>query len=501
MFRPATLARAAVAACLVAPAGEAATLVVDTTGDPQTASGLCSLRWAMAAAALNAPIDGCPPGDAGLDTILLGPGTYRLHRRIVLNGGEPFVIAGAGIGATTIAPEPGIQEGLFYFSNGTEATLQELGLRDGEAWEAESSQFGGGIRAVDADLALRLVMFQSNRASAGGALSFVTSDEARHLRVESCLFAANRADEASKGAGAVGAGAYVDLQAAASSARFVDSYFIDNVASGILAIEIGAGGLHLGLAAGTTGEVLRTAFLQNRAETWSEFDAVAGVTANVLSGGTLRIRDSRFSANQAAGPSDDYATALRATVFGGLEIDRSIFEVEDQGTGNRHLDVYAGAGSDVRLTNLLIADGPAVGLAVRVESGGSARLGHLTVTNHGQCGVHLDAFAPSWLENSILWQNDVDLRMPGAVPPTRTANLVGVDPRFVSPGTGDYGLAVDSPAVGSGDRSVASVRFADAAHAPRVVGPNTDIGAFERRGIFADDFEVGDAGAWSSAAR
>jgi hypothetical protein len=44
------------------------------------------------------------------------------------------------------------------------------------------------------------------------------------------------------------------------------------------------------------------------------------------------------------------------------------------------------------------------------------------------------------------------------------------------------------------------VRFADLDHRARRAGATTDPGCYENGALFADDFEVGDAGTWSSGA-
>jgi hypothetical protein len=42
------------------------------------------------------------------------------------------------------------------------------------------------------------------------------------------------------------------------------------------------------------------------------------------------------------------------------------------------------------------------------------------------------------------------------------------------------------------------VRFAGLDHHTRIVGGTTDIGCYEFDGLFADNFEVGDGGSWST---
>jgi hypothetical protein len=102
------------------------------------------------------------------------------------------------------------------------------------------------------------------------------------------------------------------------------------------------------------------------------------------------------------------------------------------------------------------------------------------------------------VENSLFWDNDGDVvdTVPSALDPS---TMTGVDPLFVSPGTGDYWLGSGSPAVDFGNRLLPSVGPFDLAHAPRVVGAQTDAGAYERGGLFGDGLESGDTGDWSGA--
>lgn len=84
--------------------------------------------------------------------------------------------------------------------------------------------------------------------------------------------------------------------------------------------------------------------------------------------------------------------------------------------------------------------------------------------------------------------------------------MVGIDPRFLAPATGNLRLRLDSPAIDSCDAAVYSPAFLDVdleqrgfdlASMPNILGPY-DRGADEFRALFADGFESGDSSQWSS---
>jgi hypothetical protein len=124
---------------------------------------------------------------------------------------------------------------------------------------------------------------------------------------------------------------------------------------------------------------------------------------------------------------------------------------------------------------------------------------HLTSTGN-ETGIYLweDGVATGELYNSIAWNNSVaDWDPHGAV--EAADNLFGSNPLFEDPGNGDCRLGAGSPAVDTGDATHPGTQFKDLDHAPRVVGSDTDKGAYERGGIFADDLESGDLSAWSAS--
>jgi len=190
--------------------------------------------------------------------------------------------------------------------------------------------------------------------------------------------------------------------------------------------------------------------------------------------------------------------ALFVLAAGPLTLDRLRFEGNDAAEEGMQLWLQAGLSDPISVQNVLFADGPTH--AMRVSTGaGTVRLGHLTASGHSGAAILLQvASGPVLLDNSILWGNGAPLE-PAGVAVVGPTNLVDVDPLFTDAVGGDYSLAAGSPAIDAGDASVAPAPSFDLAHAPRVAGLDADAGAFERGGLFADDFESSDASAWSNA--
>ena len=137
------------------------------------------------------------------------------------------------------------------------------------------------------------------------------------------------------------------------------------------------------------------------------------------------------------------------------------------------------------------------GVKARTLESGNLTLSHLTATEN-DIGIELveESDGSTSLYNSISTFNSSSDLIPGTG--TAVSNLIGVDPMFVNPPGGDYRLQAGSTAVDSGDSALPGTLFHDLDHAPRLVGSETDMGAYERLGLFADDFESGDLSAWSA---
>lgn len=149
------------------------------------------------------------------------------------------------------------------------------------------------------------------------------------------------------------------------------------------------------------------------------------------------------------------------------------------------------------VTNTQITYGSGLGLWVETDS--KVDLGHLTIADYPVQGVYLSNLAPGILrlQNSVIAFNALDLGVVGSI--SQQTNFVGGNPLFVNQPIGDYRLSAASPAIDAGTDAVVTLRLADADHGARRVG-TTDQGCYERGGLFADDFEVGDSGSWSLTA-
>jgi hypothetical protein len=485
----------------------ALTIVVDQLTDPFGSDGLCSLREAMFAAGYNLAFDGCPAGDPGLDRIQLGSGTYLLRAAISLSGVDPFIVAGIGVASTQIRPEAGFTGRLLRFQNGTSAAFEKLILAGGDARTPTADGNGGAILSEQSDLRLSDCLVLANQANNGGGVFFTTATGAgalpSHLVIERSEIADNVARApVGEDAQAHGGGLYFSIYGS-STARIVDSRFVSNVVAAPFPGNIAGGaGLHASaVAPGGRFDMLRVRFEGNSAGTsGGPGDTVVGAAAYVISVSTpTAIRDTSFLANDVSAGDIDSVTGLYLGVSGPVILDRLRLDNEDAGESGRHVAAFVAAGHTLQATNLLLARGPDSGLVLVAAESSTVDLGHLTVTGHDAIGLDLDApVGTVRLENSILWNAGSELVVRDA-PPVQTGNLLDIEPQFVLPSGGNLQLAATSPAVNTGEDSAVTMRFADAQHAPRKAGVHTDRGAFERNGIFADNFDSADTGAWSAA--
>ena len=147
-----------------APPVGAASLSVTTTNDELNSDGDCSLREAIRAANLNVPVDACPAGGSGLDTINLPAGTYKLsvggaNEDAAATGDLDLTgtlkLQGAGVTATIIDAQD--LDRVFDVLAGATVTLSRLTIQNGTAPD------GGGARNAGA-LVLQNVTVQNNAA-------------------------------------------------------------------------------------------------------------------------------------------------------------------------------------------------------------------------------------------------------------------------------------------------------------------------------------------------
>ena len=153
--------------------------------------------------------------------------------------------------------------------------------------------------------------------------------------------------------------------------------------------------------------------------------------------------------------------------------------------------------SFVLLRDTLVAQGE-IGMLVAASTDGIALLSQVTVADHTGVGLELDETGTNGLSlvNSIVFGNGTDIATIGS-PVIFPANLVGIDPLFTNAAGGDYTLAAGSPAEDAGDTGFSGIGPYDLGHGARLVGAETDLGAFERGALFNDGFETENTGAWS----
>lgn len=126
-------------------AASAATITVDTAADELNADGDCSLREAIQAANLDAPVDGCG-GGIGKDFVSVPAGTYTL----TLGGADDtnaqgdlditgdLVLNGDGPGTTIV--QAGIADRVLHVLGSAQAQLSGITIRNGRSF------VGGGVR-------------------------------------------------------------------------------------------------------------------------------------------------------------------------------------------------------------------------------------------------------------------------------------------------------------------------------------------------------------------
>jgi CSLREA domain-containing protein len=495
--RAAWLAVVLAAAAAAAPLGATSYLV--TVGvDEMTDNGNCTLREALLAATTNAARDACPAGAAGAaDVIQLVGITYSWTLGAFAMNGDSVEVRGPATPTPTALLDLA-DHSRFVTANGATLVLQKLVARDGNAFADAVDPRGGVVRAFGSVVTLRDSHFVSNRALEGGAVAFQSSTTA--LLVERCVFIGNSAENGAGFSFPQGGALLVSVEGTAG-ARIVDSRIAGNRArSSSAGDQAGAGGLW-GAALGNAALELARVELADNVATPGAGGVSSGAGAILFTGdgGRASLIDTTWSGSDLQGTGLG-ASALRLTSFGAstVRIERARFTANDVGQPVAQLGLDAGGRAVVVLADALVADGSNIGIRARAAESSTVRLGHATVAGCAT-GATLEANDAGVvrIENGLFWDNGQDVAdtVPSSVDPS---TLMGIDPLFVDPTSGDYALGPGSPAVDFGNAALPSVAPYDLRHAQRVIGPQTDAGAFERGGLFADGFEEGDAGSWSA---
>jgi len=489
----------------LAPAGLGATsYTLATFADDAVVNGNCTLREAIRAADTNAAVDACPAGGAA-DTITLPSGTYPFLGGEDLSGAGSLTIQSATLNPFNVTIDLSDAGRFLGLTGGGTYVLGGIGIVNGLAPSTFSD--AGAIYAIDVSLRIFNFRFVSNDAkSAGGALLFYSGVSGANLILHNGTFLSNGVS----GSGAVpsnGGAAYVSLNNGAD-ADLRDVTFLGNSATES-SFYINGGALNLQAGgAGTAARCVRCTFQNNSAISTAVSGTSAAnggaVYASVGLGAQIELLDGRFTGNTATGA----ATALKIPVLSGmvtsggsLSLERLFIDfnggVDDGMTRDVELLCY-GAASRISFLDSQLTFGSDSGL--QVETTSVVLLGHLTIADYstGYGAVLSTSGGQISLENSIVAFNETDLAdSPGV---TQTTNSIGGDPLFLNEPGGDYHLGSSSPAIAAGTNGAQSVRLADLDHHGRIAGGTTDIGSYEFDGLFADGFEVGDAGSWSAIA-
>jgi len=474
--------------------------VIVTTADDLSGNSNCTLREAIQAATTNLPVDQCPAGGSSDEIVLAVPGVYLWTLgEATFGSSELFVHGAAGLPPASYTVNVTTANRFLRITSGANVVLENFKVMGGNALAAMPPR-GGAVLSEDSDLALVDMVISNSSAGNGGGLYF--SGAGKQLVVRRSVFDANHAVETG-GQQAAGGGAYVLVQGS-GGATISDSRFQLNDTTASTTNAHG-GGLTV-FGTDSTLVVRRCTFAGNEVHasgTLLGTVAALEVTSLGAAAGPVLLEDVAITGSAVVGGNAFTGNILALYAAGNAVTLRRVRVLGSTGPSGQGVQaqVETGGSGTIRLEDVLVARGQTQGLSV-VAQGTSATVlvGHVTVTGHATFGLRLFAFGGSTgrLENSLLYGNGTDLDT-GATPiDVAPENLVGIDPLFVDPVTDNYDLQAASPAVDTGNRTYASVGPFDVFHRQRVIGANTDLGAIERGGVFADGFESGDTGAWAA---
>lgn len=485
----------------VAPA-TATDYAIATVADDFTGNGNCTLREALAAAVTNAAVDACPAGSAvGPDTIVLGAGTYLLPLGVLdATGCADLTVRGPATAPPTAVLSGGTTHRVLDLQGGGNLTLEDLEIRDGRDL-GTVLPLGAGARVIEASLTVRRSLFFANLARRGGAIGWAATGATRSLVVEGSVFEQNRAQRPDL-ADATEGGALWTNAVSGAAVRISDTLFLDNHAQSALASDfIRSGAAELGTeGSGSTVTVERTRFIGNSVEaTGAGSSASSGALNGFFQGSTVRIEDVevRGTLLAAGSPFGGAGAALVFLSSAQATVDR-LRVVDNTATAPvEQVLLSAQDAAVVLLRDALIAQGGG-GMVVASATDAVVLLSHVTAAGHSGIGLELDETGTGGisLSNSIVFGNGTDIGTIGS-PVIFPENLVGSDPLFTNAAGGDFTLAAGSPAEDAGDIIFSGMGPYDLGHGARLVGPATDLGAYERGALFNDGFETGTTGVWS----
>jgi hypothetical protein len=485
---------------LAPQAATAATYTIATLLEDDTVNGNCTLREALLAASTDTTHDACP-GDVGPDTIVLDLiGTYVLQSGDIASSGRQLTVRGNPAQAATayLVDLGGAQRFLEVIGDST-LTLENLSLGNGL-----HATYGGALLAENSNLTLRKVRILDSDANYGGGVAFRTLSAPHQLEVLESTFSGNVAT----GDQAAGGGLYLDLQVG-GVVRVLASRFLDNrVVSSAGNFSRSGGGLALQAFDDAAIELRHLLFQDNLIDApGNASGAGLAVYATNSTSGSFELQDATFRGNDFAN-----LAGTNSSTGIGLDLDSPSMTVRRIGLygnlgdpGRSQATIQARDGAQAFVSDIVAFGGAGAGLTLATSSAASTLVaGNLTVAGNPDTGLTLLENAGSLtLENSVLFGNATssgsNLSLASGTPAVASENLIGIDPLFVNAAGGDLRLTSGSPAVNAGDMLAFSVGPFDLGHGDRVIGPEIDLGAFERGALFSDGFEFGELYAWTSA--
>lgn len=497
--RRSAIAAAVICASLAAGDAAATTYTITTLAFDLVDNGNCTLAEALAAAAGNTPRDTCPAGTADDTVVLQAAGTYPMAGGAVSVSVDKLTLRGdRALPDSSYVLDLGDSNRLLDVGGNAEVTLENLRVVDGRA---PAGANGGAVQVVNAGFAARDVTFEGNTAQFAGALLFNGDDHA--LRLERVRFVNNTAT--TTGSQQTSGGAAVLQANGAGSITLLDCLFLGNRAQqGTASAYYGAFAVY---GFGVDSQVtLRQLEVRDNV---SDGATTSGSNAYVSIAGSLLLEDALFVDNSITSAIVTGATVGLDLGVGGpgalAEVRRLRF-VRNRGTVSPvrglQAQLAAGSGGELRVHDVLVADGSARGIYLDAQNSATLTAGHLTVTGHSEYGLYADEYSGSTtrVESSLSWNNGTNFYDGGTAVDSDVStnrNIWAFDPLFANPAAGDYRLTAGSPARDGGNPAFVTVTAFDANHADRTIGAAPDIGAFEYDGLFSWNGEEGDLVAWS----
>lgn len=313
-FRPSLLA-IAIAQAAAMPSVQAATIVVNNSGD----AGIgCTLRKAVDMMNAQSLILGCSEsgvfgqndeinfdglgGGVSGNSVNLTQGALEIDRNLNIFGGAPFIVTGfpTRVGRTTIQSN-GNGRIFTLDESGTEIALNNLSLRGGH-----SDTDGGGILVSNAALTMNHSTISGNSADQDGGGLFIASP----LGFNNAQVVLNNSTLSGNSAGRSGGGAALvrlNISESISTLNFNNSTISGNYA------KSNGGGISLESQAYTLGKSLLT--LDNSTLS-GNVSGSEGVNVTYVGGagifsldGSVDIRNSTISENHITDPSDEFFNA------------------------------------------------------------------------------------------------------------------------------------------------------------------------------------------------